>query len=133
MPRKKPKLADADIELIRKWIEDGASLEDVEDAVADNATSADAKLKAEERPITDEERRQWQFQRPVRARVPRVHSPAWQTNPIDSFLLSQMTSKKLTPAPKADRRTLVRRAYLDLAGPAAVAGRGRGLRQRSLA
>ena len=116
MPRKKPKLADADIELIRKWIEDGASLESVEEAVADNATSADAKLKAEERPITDEERRQWQFQRPVRALVPRVDSPAWQTNPIDSFLLSQMTSKKLTPAPKADRRTLVRRAYLDLLG-----------------
>ena len=55
--RKKPKLADADIELIRQWIEDGASLEGVEEAVADNATSADAKLKAEERPITAEERR----------------------------------------------------------------------------
>ena len=116
MPRKKPKLADADIELIFKWIEDGASLEDVEEAVADNPISADAKLKTEERPITDEERRQWQFQRPVRALVPRVGSPAWQTNPIDAFLLSQMARKKLTPAPKADRRTLVRRAYLDLLG-----------------
>ena len=116
MPRKKAKLSDADLELIRKWIEDGASLESVEEALPDGAASADAKLKSEDRPITDEERKQWQFQRPVRALVPRVDSPAWQTNAIDAFLLSKMTAKKLTPAPKADKRTLVRRAYLDLLG-----------------
>ena len=116
MPRKKPKLPDADLELIRKWIEDGGSLEDVEDAVADAAKSPEAMRKAEERPITDAERKYWAFQAPQRAAVPSVASAAWQRNPIDAFLRASMTAKGLTPAGRADRRTLVRRAYLDLLG-----------------
>jgi mono/diheme cytochrome c family protein len=116
MPRKKAKLRDADIELIRKWIEDGASLQDVEDAVEDSAKSPEAKAKAEERPITDIERQYWAFKRPVRVAVPSVVKPGWQRNPIDAFLLSMMTRSNATPSPRADKRTLVRRAYLDLLG-----------------
>jgi mono/diheme cytochrome c family protein len=56
MPLKKPKLSDHDIELIRQWIEDGASLEAVEEAVPDESKTADALAKLEERPITSEER-----------------------------------------------------------------------------
>jgi mono/diheme cytochrome c family protein len=116
MPRKKPKLPDADLELIRKWIEDGGSLEDVEDAVPDAARSPEALRKAEERPITDADRRYWAFQKPVRTGVPLVAVPSWQRNPIDAFLLADMKARGLTPSPRADRRTLVRRAYLDLLG-----------------
>jgi mono/diheme cytochrome c family protein len=116
MPRKKPKLPDADIELIRKWIEDGGSLEDVEDAVADDAKSPEALRRAEERPITDAERKYWAFAKPVRTGLPTVPSAAWQRNPVDAFLLSSMKAKGLAPSPRADRRTLVRRAYLDLLG-----------------
>jgi mono/diheme cytochrome c family protein len=116
MPRKKPKLGDAELDLIRQWIEDGGSLEAVDEAVPDAAASADALRKSEDRPIADDERRQWAFQRPVRTVVPRVDSPAWQSNPIDAFVMSRLSAKRLTPAPKADRRTLVRRAYLDLLG-----------------
>ena len=76
MPRKKPKLPDADIELIRKWIEDGGSLEEVEEAVADNATESPRRsCKAEERPITDAERQYWAFKRRSGRRVPTVDSP----------------------------------------------------------
>jgi mono/diheme cytochrome c family protein len=116
MPRKKPKLSEADLEVIRQWIEDGGSLEGVEDAAPDAAKSPEALRKAEERPITDAERSYWAFQKPVRPAVPAVASADWRRNTIDAFLLSSMTAKGVTPATRADRRTLVRRAYLDLLG-----------------
>ena len=37
-------------------------------------------------------------------------------NPIDSFIRQKLKDKSLTPAPQANRRTLVRRAYFDLIG-----------------
>jgi Protein of unknown function (DUF1553)/Protein of unknown function (DUF1549)/Planctomycete cytochrome C len=37
-------------------------------------------------------------------------------NPIDRFLEKSRVDRRLTAAPRADRRTLVRRAYLDLLG-----------------
>ena len=113
MPRKKPKLAEGDLDLIRKWIEDGGSLEAVEDAAA-TAASSDAAPKPEERPITEAERQQWAFQRPARGIVPRVESSPG--NAIDAFLRARMSAKGVTPSPKADRRVLIRRAYLDLLG-----------------
>jgi mono/diheme cytochrome c family protein len=116
MPRKKPQLSAEAIELIRQWIEDGGSLDGVEDAVPDSTKSPEVLAKAEERPITDEERQYWAFQRPRRAAIPQVSRPAWQRNPIDAFLLSAMSVKGVTPAPKADRRTLIRRACLDVLG-----------------
>jgi mono/diheme cytochrome c family protein len=116
LPRKKPKLPDEEIELIRHWIDDGGSLEAVEEAVRDEARSPEALAALEERPITPEERQYWAFQPPRRTTVPSVTRPEWQNNPIDAFLLSAMTSKGMAPAPRADRRMLIRRAYLDLLG-----------------
>ncbi len=60
--------------------------------------------------------RYWAFTRPVRTAVPQASRPAWQRNPVDAFLLAAMTRSGATPAPRADRRTLIRRAYLDLLG-----------------
>ena len=37
-------------------------------------------------------------------------------NPIDSFVRAKLKEKGLTPAPEADRRTLVRRLYFDIIG-----------------
>ena len=37
-------------------------------------------------------------------------------NPIDSFIAAQYKAKGLTPAGQADKRTLLRRVYLDLIG-----------------
>jgi mono/diheme cytochrome c family protein len=116
MPRKKPKLAPDDLELIRRWIEDGASLEAVEEAAPDAKKRPEALARSEERPITAEERQYWAFQGPKRPLVPAVTPAAWQRNPIDAFLMSTMIAKGLAPSPKADRRTLIRRAYLDLLG-----------------
>ena len=40
----------------------------------------------------------------------------WAQNPIDRFILKGLLDKGLTPAPEADRRTLIRRATFDLTG-----------------
>jgi hypothetical protein len=125
MPFKRPKLADEDIETIRQWIEDGASLQAVEDAVADEKRPPAVLARLEERPIRPEERQYWAFQKPQRPVVPVIAPlPAHSTprsveppaNPIDAFLLARMARKGITPAPPADRRTLIRRAYLDVLG-----------------
>jgi len=40
----------------------------------------------------------------------------WVQNPIDAFILAALRKEGLKPAPPADRRTLIRRAYFDLTG-----------------
>ncbi len=111
------KLTEAEIETLRRWIEAGASFDGFEKVVAEAAAKKDDQsARLIERPITPEERGFWAFQPPRRATPPRVTRPAWTSNPIDAFLLAQMTAKGLKPAPKADRCTLIRRAYLDLTG-----------------
>lgn len=41
---------------------------------------------------------------------------AWRENPIDRFLYARLVEENLTPSPMADRRTLIRRLYIDLLG-----------------
>jgi mono/diheme cytochrome c family protein len=114
------KLPDADIETLRRWIEAGASFDGFEKTVA---SASDEKSKTEpsgieagieERPITPEERRYWAFQQPQRTDPPRITNK--NLNPIDAFLLTAMKAKGLSPSPQADRRTFIRRAYIDLTG-----------------
>jgi mono/diheme cytochrome c family protein len=115
-PPSNARLSEDDREAIRLWIEDGGSLEAVEEAVPDERKSAATLATIEERPITPVERQYWAFRRPVRPPVPAVSHARWGKHPIDAFLLSSLRARKLTPSPRADRRTLVRRAYLDLLG-----------------
>ena len=58
----------------------------------------------------------WSFLPPSRPSLPTVSQPAWIKNPIDQFILATLDQANLTPAPEADRRTLARRASLDLTG-----------------
>ena len=53
---------------------------------------------------------------PVAAPLPTVKNREWLQTPIDSFILGQLEAAKLTPAPTADKRTLIRRATFDLIG-----------------
>lgn len=59
---------------------------------------------------------QWAFIAPVRPQLPAVKAKQWPRNPIDQFILAKLEGKGLTPAPEADRRTLIRRVALDLTG-----------------
>jgi cytochrome c553 len=107
------KLPDEQIAALRAWIEDGAPMPAAKGSASKEEEEAKAALaKMEERPITTEERQYWAFRAPVRPVVPNVGA----ANPIDAFLRQVMQSKGLKPSPPADKRTLIRRAYLDLTG-----------------
>ena len=56
----------------------------------------------------------WAFKLPVQAPAPA--GPASLKNPIDRFLEKARQEQGLKAAPRADRMTLLRRAYLDLIG-----------------
>ncbi|MBP86198.1 MAG: hypothetical protein CMJ64_05700 [Planctomycetaceae bacterium] len=61
----------------------------------------------------------WAFNKPVRHEPPAkddLQHGDRVRNPIDAFVLSQLAERDLEPAPLADKRTLVRRAYFDLIG-----------------
>ena len=108
------KLADQDIETLRRWILAGALLEKEESQEELDGKAALAAL--EERPITEEERQFWAFQPPKAESIPEVADRDWVRNPVDAFLLARMEAQGLRPMPPADRRTLIRRSYLDLHG-----------------
>jgi len=58
----------------------------------------------------------WSF-RPVKATTPpAVKDTAWPTSELDRFILAQLETKGLKPAPDADPRTLLRRVHIDLTG-----------------
>ena len=58
----------------------------------------------------------WAFQ-PVKSPAqPVVKDKAWPTSPIDHFVLAKLEAKGLKPSPKADKRTIIRRATFDLIG-----------------
>ena len=115
MPMSGDALTPAQIAAIKAWIDQGAAWDAVP-AASSAAGSAAAALSALERmDITPEQRNYWAFKLPVQASVPRVANRDL-TNPIDRFLEKARVDRGLTPAPRADPLTLVRRAYLDLLG-----------------
>jgi hypothetical protein len=57
----------------------------------------------------------WAFRPVAHPPVPAT-AKAGAVNPIDAFLEAERQKRKLAAAPEADRRTLIRRLYLDMAG-----------------
>ena len=58
----------------------------------------------------------WALRPIVRPEPPEVADPSLARNPIDAFVLDRLKREGLTPAPEADRPTLVRRLTFDLTG-----------------
>src|SRR5438132_4926932 len=130
MPPLAPLTAD-EIALLKQWIDQGAKGSMDADASQIKAAPV-AGLPAvasregggsvsypngyKERVITDQDRKWWAFVQPVRNAVPAASEARWSRNPIDGFIKKTLDTKGLEPAPQADKRTLIRRAYLDLAG-----------------
>jgi hypothetical protein len=96
-----PKLADPEIAAIEAWVAAGAAWP----RTAPSTSSQTPEW--------------WSFRKPARPRVPASQDPGvrnWVRNPVDAFIAEKLGVQKLKPAKEADRRTLVRRAYLDLHG-----------------
>ena len=58
----------------------------------------------------------WSFRLPKAPPRPLVKNHRWAAQPIDYFILARLEKKGLSPAPEADKRTLIRRAAYDLTG-----------------
>src|SRR5580658_262482 len=100
------KLKDDEIASLKTWVNAGAVWPDTGPVIAEKS----------EYKITPEQRAFWSFQ-PVRdVPPPAVRNAAWAKEPIDHFILAGLEAHSLTPAPAADKRTLIRRATFDLIG-----------------
>jgi hypothetical protein len=62
------------------------------------------------------EEKHWAFRPVKRPAIPATKDTAWLRTPIDAFILAGLELKELRPGPAADKRTLLRRVYLDLVG-----------------
>ena len=80
-------LSSPQIELVRRWIDEGAKWD-----------------------------AHWAYVPPKRPELPAVSDAQWVRNPIDRFILARLEREKLTPSPEADRTTLLRRVTYDLTG-----------------
>jgi len=58
----------------------------------------------------------WSFVAPVKPNLPEVKNSGWVRNAIDQFVLSKLETEGIAPSPEADRATLLKRLYIDLAG-----------------
>ncbi len=109
MPPKGEKLNSDQIAVLTEWIRMGAPWP---------ATTA-APMVAQGKQITDEMRHWWSFMPLVDPPVPAIKDAAlkeWAKTDIDHFVLAKLEEKGMKPAPMADKRTLIRRATLDLTG-----------------
>jgi hypothetical protein len=86
-PDEQRHLSAREIELLQRWIDEGASYEP-----------------------------HWAFIAPQRHPLPKVNKTGWPRNAIDHFVLKQLERRGLQPSPEADKTTLIRRLYLDLLG-----------------
>ena len=86
-PKSNKKLTAPEIELLQRWIQQGA----------------DHKL-------------HWSYVKPLRSKLPAVQDGNWVRTGVDRFILHRLEKEGMKPAPEADRVTLIRRLSLDLTG-----------------
>ena len=114
MPMQGDKLKPEEVAAFKAWIDQGMPWDaSATPTAAKPATSAIAALENVE--FTPEQRNYWAFQLPVQ-KTPPIVSKAEFSHPIDRFLEAARAEKNLVAAPRADKRTLIRRAYIDLIG-----------------
>ena len=115
-----PALSAEEIATVRDWINAGAPMSVEQTSAPAPAKANDSSLLVygayQERRVTEADRQWWAFKKPVRMAAPTVADARWSRNPIDAFVRAKQMEKELTPAPAADRNTLIRRVYLDLTG-----------------
>ena len=90
-------LSDAEVALIKSWIEAGA--------VWPEDRGSEAGLN-----------QHWAFVPPTRPQQPILKNGRKTAGPIDSFVLAKLEAEGLEPSPRATKETLIRRLSLDLTG-----------------
>lgn len=96
MPPRGEGLDQAQIELLRRWIDEGAVWPDDESEAAIE--------------------KHWAYAKPERVELPSPKASDWARNEVDLFVLDRLEREGLAPSPEADRATLLRRLSLDLIG-----------------
>ena len=104
MPAKK-KLPAIEIAALAKWVKDGAVWPN-----SKPVTKPDEIDPAGQVSFSAEQKSFWAFQKPRQASFPDVRNRQWVSTPLDWFNLARLEAAGYAPAPKADRRTLFRRA-----------------------
>jgi Protein of unknown function (DUF1553)/Protein of unknown function (DUF1549)/Planctomycete cytochrome C len=101
-PKEKEKLSDVQISDLTAWVKMGAPMP---------ADSGPAGLRNR-----SPAKRHWAFQFPRAYPLPEVRDVSWPQTPLDQFILAKLEAHGLKPSPRADKRTLIRRATYDLTG-----------------
>jgi mono/diheme cytochrome c family protein len=105
MPMGGAPLKPAQIELIRKWIDQGAEWPENPQSPLSSGRNSQSAIP-----------QHWAYIKPVRPELPQVKNAAWARNPIDRFILARLEKEGLAPSPETSKETLIRRLYLDLIG-----------------
>src|SRR5256714_3723111 len=105
MPPKK-KLSQQQIDDLTAWVKMGAPW------------PADKPVEMIKKPVFNlkERAKHWAFGPLMNAAPPQVKNSAWCRSPIDNFVLGKLEQANLTPAPPAEKPTLIRRVTFDLIG-----------------
>ncbi|HLX61981.1 MAG TPA: DUF1553 domain-containing protein [Planctomycetota bacterium] len=109
MPPKEDQLSEPDRVALAQWIRMGAPWPESVTIVAPPPVK-------KHKLLTDADREFWSYQPVKNPAVPQVKDAGWSKNEIDRFIFEKLAAINLTPAPEADRRTLIRRATMDLHG-----------------
>jgi len=99
----KGKLSDEVIANFARWIETGA---------VDPREQAATELKSTAIDASDH----WAFQAPEKPDLPTVNDSKWARSDLDRFILHQLETRQLSPAPPTSPSVLVRRIYFNLLG-----------------
>lgn len=109
MPPKGEKLSAEAIAVLEQWVKMGAPDPRlaVKKAQAGDGMSEQMRLQVE---------KHWAYQPVKEPAPPAVKDAAWPANDVDKFVLAKLEEKGLTPSAPAEKRTLIRRAFLDMIG-----------------
>lgn len=108
MPFKAAKLPENQIAAIARWIEFGAPFDK---PLAEPKQGPPLAMQ-----VSDSDRQFWSFLPLRTVAPPKVANEQWCRTDIDRFILARQEAQGLSPNPQAEKRTLIRRAYLDLLG-----------------
>ncbi|MBM83461.1 MAG: hypothetical protein CMJ78_23120, partial [Planctomycetaceae bacterium] len=104
MPPNGKKLSAAEIAILEAWVKRGAP------------DPRREKLVQSARMGLEDAQAFWSFQPVKKPAVPKTKGDDWSRTPIDRFVFAQLKQHGLSPVSDVGRRTLIRRATLDLTG-----------------